>query len=60
MRAYPQAIMTTMFATVPNAPLLRSLRRDWLSWSRFERASAVGFFLGALLSVAFALGVQVP
>jgi len=55
MQTHPKA-GTTM--TAPSVPLFRSLRRDWLSWSRTERISAIGILLGASLSAAFALGVQ--
>jgi hypothetical protein len=34
----------------------RSLRRDWLSWSRMERATAIGILLSTPASVACALG----
>ncbi|WP_448207174.1 hypothetical protein [Azospirillum sp. sgz302134] len=33
-------------------PLVRSFRRDWRSWSRIERATAIGLLLGAPVSVA--------
>lgn len=57
MRAHPRAI-SMRIAALPGASLFRSIRRDWLSWTRIERVSAVGLFLGAPLAVTFALGVQ--
>lgn len=50
----------TMFqGAIPEWPFLRSLRRDWLSWSRLERAGAVAILLGAPLGLALTLGAQV-
>lgn len=55
MRAHPQS-SETMIETAPGTLFFRSLRRDWLSWSRMERATAIGILLSTPASVACALG----
>lgn len=39
-------------------PFLRSLHRDWITWSRLERAAALGLLVGVPLAAGLALALS--
>ncbi|MBP2314248.1 hypothetical protein [Azospirillum soli] len=40
-------------------PFFHSLHRDWASWSRIERISALGLFAGGPLAACLAFAVLI-